>query len=588
MKKRGIWIAFLGVDGSGKTSIIRELSQSLKAQFDRIDVFHFRPFYGLKKGQGHTVTHPHEQIPRSAVVSFLKVLYYLLDYWISYALFLRRHLKKNSLLLFDRYIDDLLIDPRRYRYGGSKKLLKKLLFLFPKPDMVFILDLSAEEAMKRKSEIEWTELQQLLNQYRSLEKQLPSGILIRTDRPLPEIIHPLNQIIHHQQAQRKKKARVFVLYPILKKLLKFYYPPGTRLSYQSPDKYDVDELYLLPGRIGLRWLFSSNRAARENIFKGWTPFSASSKIFWRFLQGLNTFHLFSRIPFIQRIPISIPKDASWRHLSWQAYTPPLFSLSIGSNTQSYKAILYLSDRQTGEIHSVLKLALSDFAKQSILYEATVLQRLSQEGFQHHPELLYVHPQGHFQIQRFIGREYASLKIEWQHMQCLEALHQSHQYMAIPQFILSHQENLMPSFFPDSWKALIQKALDYLLKNPREVFCVQEHGDFAPWNIRRHPVSHHLLLVDWDNYLPLSLPLQDIFHFYFMLNYLFHSPHHVRLKSIREEPVIAQYCKQHHIDESLFDQLGLVYLLKEIAHHDKRDPYYLKYILHHLQTTLSLL
>jgi hypothetical protein len=52
--------------------------------------------------------------PRSALTSLAKILVWLMEEWYA-NLFWD---KKGTLLICDRYYHDLLVDPRRYRYGG--------------------------------------------------------------------------------------------------------------------------------------------------------------------------------------------------------------------------------------------------------------------------------------------------------------------------------------------------------------------------------------------------------------------------------------------------------------------------------------
>jgi guanylate kinase len=41
--RRGLWIAFFGPDGAGKSAVIEELSGKLETSFVGITRFHFRP-----------------------------------------------------------------------------------------------------------------------------------------------------------------------------------------------------------------------------------------------------------------------------------------------------------------------------------------------------------------------------------------------------------------------------------------------------------------------------------------------------------------------------------------------------------------
>jgi len=82
----------------------------------------------------------------------------MLDYWTGYYLVIRPLLARAGLVLFDRYFDDVLIDPKRYRYGGPLWLARVLRSLVPQPDLILVLDASEEAVLSRKQELEPGEL----------------------------------------------------------------------------------------------------------------------------------------------------------------------------------------------------------------------------------------------------------------------------------------------------------------------------------------------------------------------------------------------------------------------------------------------
>jgi hypothetical protein len=73
------------------------------------------------------------------------------------------------LIIFDRYYDDIYIDPKRFRYGGNITIAKYFKKIIPKPDLNFILITDKVELIhKRKEEINIEELSRQINEYNKI------------------------------------------------------------------------------------------------------------------------------------------------------------------------------------------------------------------------------------------------------------------------------------------------------------------------------------------------------------------------------------------------------------------------------------
>jgi hypothetical protein len=84
--------------------------------------------------------------------------------------------------MFDRYFQDLLVDPLRYRYGGPTWFARLLNRFVPPPDLIFlVLDAEEEVILSRKREVPREELRRQRASYRQLTVD-PRATLIRTDR----------------------------------------------------------------------------------------------------------------------------------------------------------------------------------------------------------------------------------------------------------------------------------------------------------------------------------------------------------------------------------------------------------------------
>jgi thymidylate kinase len=149
-----MFISFLGCDGSGKSAVIAGVTERLRAQGVMVCHGHWRPrgFGGGSEAAAATAENPHGQNPRGWVSSLLKLGWLWLNWWLGWWRFLR-HASRDGVLLFDRYHADLLVDPRRYRYGGPMALARLAGRLMPQPDLVIFLDADPEVLLSRKREV---------------------------------------------------------------------------------------------------------------------------------------------------------------------------------------------------------------------------------------------------------------------------------------------------------------------------------------------------------------------------------------------------------------------------------------------------
>ncbi|MDC0204492.1 hypothetical protein OAJ65_01705 [Flavobacteriales bacterium] len=196
----GLIISFLGPDGSGKSTIINILKER-SLPFRRIDYFHLKPAILSRKGNGQTVINPHEKKPYWGFLSYLKLGHFSLDYIFGYFIKILPLKIKSALVIFDRYYDDLLVDPKRYRYGGSILFASMTRFFIPKPDLCFVLIADEDVIYKRKQEVELNELTRQLKSYNSLidGKQY---VYIDVNREVNEIVNEIEKIIYNKMNER--------------------------------------------------------------------------------------------------------------------------------------------------------------------------------------------------------------------------------------------------------------------------------------------------------------------------------------------------------------------------------------------------
>jgi thymidylate kinase len=201
-----VWAAILGPDGAGKSTVIEMTRERLVGEFPKITTFHFAP---PPFGRAHPPTSaPHARPPRGLLPSVAKALYWALAFVSGYRLSVRPALARGEMVLFDRYLADAIVDPRRYRYGGPMWLLRILARICPAPDVVFLLDAPVGELLARKAEITPEEALRQRESYGRLVGEMRSGIIIRS-APVDDVVAQVEQVIlscARREATRQETA----------------------------------------------------------------------------------------------------------------------------------------------------------------------------------------------------------------------------------------------------------------------------------------------------------------------------------------------------------------------------------------------
>ena len=180
--RTGLFVVMMGPDGSGKTTINARARKLVATAFWNEKYMHFRPFVGASDDDSEIVEDPHASPPRSSVTSILKLTYYVADYLAGFFSKVRPTMARSGLVIFDRYYEDMQIDPLRYRYGGPRSLLRIAQRAVPRPDLYIFLDVDPDVIQSRKQEVSAEETRRQVEAYRSLAETLPNAVICNGEK----------------------------------------------------------------------------------------------------------------------------------------------------------------------------------------------------------------------------------------------------------------------------------------------------------------------------------------------------------------------------------------------------------------------
>ncbi|MGN0845274.1 MAG: hypothetical protein ACI4QT_08670, partial [Kiritimatiellia bacterium] len=151
LQPTGFVLAVMGPDGSGKSTFLNQFEKDIQPAFRRMQRFHLFP---VPEAENATVvSNPHEKKPRGPFLSLCKLCYYLALYRSGHIRYVLPKKIRSTLTIYDRYFDDIVIDPIRYRNGISTRIVRLFCRFIPRPDQWFFLDCPTGVIQARKAEV---------------------------------------------------------------------------------------------------------------------------------------------------------------------------------------------------------------------------------------------------------------------------------------------------------------------------------------------------------------------------------------------------------------------------------------------------
>lgn len=174
--QRGLFITLSGPDGSGKTTLLTKISKYFSEVNPPI-IFHFRPQmipnlgeaahrYKLKKDVDKRYEIPHRSKKNGVIESNIRLIYYLIDFIVGYYFKILPLRWKKNIIIFDRYIADLISDSERLSIFLDCKYLNLVNKFVPQADYNFLIRVNPYDIRNRKQELEVKDIERI---YQNLE-----------------------------------------------------------------------------------------------------------------------------------------------------------------------------------------------------------------------------------------------------------------------------------------------------------------------------------------------------------------------------------------------------------------------------------
>jgi thymidylate kinase len=205
----GIFVAFIGPDGIGKTSVIRQVATCAERSFREIRYLHFRP--PILAALSRNVPEGGAFIPKPTVhrlwnrpLSPLRLLRNVVRFRLGYRANVAPLLEQGGLVLADRYIYGYYYAPSDLKYYGPDWLVDSLLRFVVHPDLVFCLYADPAVVYARKPELSAEAIAAQVTRCRRFTEDDPRFVAIDADRPVAIIAE---DVLRHIEAARERADR---------------------------------------------------------------------------------------------------------------------------------------------------------------------------------------------------------------------------------------------------------------------------------------------------------------------------------------------------------------------------------------------
>lgn len=440
---------------------------------------------------------------------------------------MRPALSRSTLILFNRYFQDMLAEPLRFRYGGPYWVLKLVSHFIPSPDLVFIVINAEEEAFtSQEVQLSPSESKKQRELYLRLTSSLLRSTKVWSGRGLEGAMGQASRLVLYQFAAGGSRGGSASSHfqnpaaPRVPALISLHASKSTTNGFARYGFSRTQRYVVLPSHNAPRWLLPVGQEAGSSSKKGfqfYTPYSKIAQAMKGLVVGtMAGWQSWAGPQAVVGSKIALPLENLVSEITGEPR--PVFALSIGTPGLFRKLTVQVM-RFDGEILGYIKLPLTEAASERLRHEAKMLDYLSSfsELGPYIPKLLHAGGWGDGYIVFQTGSPTQGGPTEFGplHQEFLETLWGIRRVSKPGHLLLEEVATRWRKVEPqmDSlWQSLGAGAFD---KASRElsgvnISCGIMHGDFAPWNTRLK--EGRLFVYDWE-WASLEAPNSwDIYHF----------------------------------------------------------------------------
>jgi thymidylate kinase len=165
----GRFVILVGPDGVGKTTVARAIIDQHEGS---AAYFHFLPpVWGPMSATPEPNPPPPPPKARAGgfrVLGWIRLLRNAIKCWMGYFNTIRPALKRNCLVVGDRWMYGYLVQPDALRFCGPERLARAVVRLLPRPDLIVNLSAPSQLIGMRKQELTASQIEQELLAWSSL------------------------------------------------------------------------------------------------------------------------------------------------------------------------------------------------------------------------------------------------------------------------------------------------------------------------------------------------------------------------------------------------------------------------------------